>query len=103
MMQKENQVLRACLDYLTMRGIECWRNNTGAMTIPGTKRFVRFGKPGVPDILGYLDDGRFLAVECKSAIGRLSPAQVAFLERAERCGCKVVVARSIDDLQKAGL
>jgi len=73
------------------------------MMIPGTKRFVRFGKKGMPDIHGYLNDGRALYVECKSATGRLRPEQVAFLERAERCGCVVVVARSVDDLQKAGL
>jgi hypothetical protein len=73
------------------------------MMIPGTKRFVRFGKPGVPDIIGYMDDGRALFVECKSATGRLSKEQDVFLQRAARCGCKVVVARSVDDLIGVGL
>ncbi len=99
----ESAILKVCLAYLHVRGIECWRANVGSMTIPGTTRFVRFGKKGMPDIQGYMDDGRALFVEVKSATGRLRPEQVAFLERAERCGCVVVVARSVDDLQKAGL
>ena len=99
----ESQVLKSCLHYLQVRGIECWRANVGSMTIPGTTRFVRFGKKGMPDIQGYMNDGRALFVECKSATGRLRPEQVAFLERAERAGCVVVVARSIDDLKAKGL
>jgi hypothetical protein len=99
----ESATLKACLHYLQMRGIECWRANVGAVKIPGSERYVRFGKKGMSDIQGYLDDGRALYVECKSATGKLRPEQVVFLERAERCGCKVVVARSVDDLIAAGL
>ena len=99
----ESAILKACLHYLQIRGIECWRANVGAVKIPGSERYVRFGKKGMSDIQGYLDDGRALYVECKSATGKLRPEQVAFLERAERCGCKCVVARSVDDLIKAGL
>jgi hypothetical protein len=71
--------------------------------LPGTTRFVRFGKKGMADIQGYTNEGVALFVECKSATGKLRPEQKEFLDRAARCGCKVVVARSIDDLQKAGL
>lgn len=99
----ESATLKSCLHYLQMRGIECWRANVGAVKIPGSERYVRFGKKGMSDIQGYLDDGRALYVECKSATGKLLPEQVVFLERAERCGCKVVVARSVDDLIAAGL
>ncbi len=99
----ESMILKACLHYLTIRGVECWRANTGAMKIPGSDRFVRFGKKGMPDIQGYMPDGRAFFCECKSATGKLRPEQVVFLERAERCGCKCVVARSVDDLIKAGL
>ncbi len=77
--------------------------NVSGGKIPGSERYVRFGKKGMSDIQGYLDDGRALYVECKSATGKLRPEQVAFLERAERCGCKVVLARSVDDLIAAGL
>lgn len=99
----EAAVLKACLHYLKIRGVECWRANVGSMTIPGTSRFVRFGKKGMPDIQGYLSDGRALFCECKSATGALRPEQKEFLRRAALAGCKVVVARSVDDLIRAGL
>ena len=102
----ESAILKSCLHYLNLRGIEAFRMNTGMAMLPGRGgklQPVRFGKKGLPDICGYLDGGRALFVEVKSATGKLRPEQVVFLERAERCGCKVVVARSVDDLIAAGL
>jgi len=102
----ESAILKSCLHYLNLRGIEAFRMNTGMAMLPGRGgklQPVRFGKKGLPDICGYLDGGRALFVEVKSATGKLRPEQRAFLERAERCGCKVVVARSVDDLIAAGL
>ena len=39
----------------------CERMNSGAAKVGG--RFIRFGWPGCPDVLGQLKDGRLLAVE----------------------------------------
>jgi hypothetical protein len=58
---------------------------------------------GVADIVGVLPGGRFLAVECKVARGRLSPAQREFQAAVERMGGLYVTARSIDDLRREGL
>ena len=60
------------------------RQNSGAARIGS--RFVRFGWPGCPDVLGQLRDGRFLGVEVKAAKGRASPEQTLFLERINRAG-----------------
>ena len=43
------------------------RMNSGAAKV-GT-RFVRFGWPGCPDVLGQLKDGRLLGVEVKAKAG----------------------------------
>ena len=59
----ESDVLRGCLDYLKMKNIFCYRNNSGATKVGS--RFIRFGYKGSSDIIGILPDGRFLAVECK--------------------------------------
>lgn len=48
----------------------CERQNTGAAKVGN--RFIRFGWPGCPDVLGQLKDGRLLGVEVKSASGRAS-------------------------------
>lgn len=42
------------------------RMNSGAVRVGG--RFIRFGWPGCPDLLGQLKDGRLLGVEVKVAV-----------------------------------
>ncbi len=54
----------------------CERMRSGAARIGA--RFVRFGWPGCPDVLGQLKDGRLLGVEVKGPTGRLRPEQSVF-------------------------
>ena len=97
--QKENVVLSQCLDYLQIRGIMAWRNNTGALKVG--RRFVRFGFPGSSDILGILPNGQFLAVECKREKGgKLSDKQVEFLSRIKENGGVAVCVNSVNELEK---
>lgn len=97
--QSESVVLKQCLEYLQLRGIFCWRNNSGAVKMG--KSFVRFGMPGSSDILGILPNGQFLAVECKREKGGiLSDKQVEFLNRIKENGGVAVVVHSVNDLEK---
>ena len=82
------------------RGFFAWNNPTGTVRI-APDRWVHFGKKGSADILGVLPDGRFLAVECKSPTGRLTPEQSAFLERIRGLGGVAIVARSGRELDAA--
>ena len=75
------------------------RQNSGAARIGS--RFVRFGWPGCPDVLGQLKDGRFLGVEVKAAKGRASPEQTLFLERIRGAGGVAFVARDCRDVIQA--
>jgi hypothetical protein len=52
----EAELLAATLDYLKLKGVYCWRQNTGAVkaTYGGRSRFIRFGIPGQCDITGIL-------------------------------------------------
>ena len=72
------------------------RQNSGAAKVGG--RFIRFGWPGCPDVLGQLKDGRLLGVEVKAAKGRASPEQVAFLERIRGAGGVAFIAHSLRDV-----
>ncbi|MDP2761270.1 MAG: hypothetical protein Q8O64_12890 [Sideroxyarcus sp.] len=82
----------------------CERMNSGAARIGN--RFVRFGWPGCPDVLGQLRDGRLLGVEVKAAKGKLRPEQAIFLERIRCAGGVSFVARDcldvMQELDKAG-
>ena len=82
----------------------CERMNSGAAKIGN--RFVRFGWPGCPDVLGQLKDGRLIGVEVKSKTGKLRPEQSFFLERIRLAGGVAFMARNcldvIYELDKAG-
>ena len=72
------------------------RQNSGAAKVGG--RFIRFGWPGCPDVLGQMKDGRLLGVEVKSRTGCLRPEQAVFLERIRGAGGVAFVARDCRDV-----
>lgn len=77
----------------------CHRVNTGAAKVGN--RFIRFGWPGCPDVLGQLKDGRLLGVEVKAPRGRLRPEQALFLARIRSAGGVAFVARDLRDVLRA--
>ena len=99
----EHQVQTACLQYLAVCPQVAWaeRMNSGAVKIPvpgGKDRFIRYGFPGCADIIGQLKDGRFLAIEVKSPIGRVTDQQQKFLNRVADNKGVSLIARSVDDV-----
>jgi len=77
----------------------CERMNSGVARIGG--RFVRFGWPGCPDVLGQLRDGRLMGCEVKGPAGKLRPEQALFLERIRAAGGVAFMARDcLDVLQE---
>lgn len=59
-------------------------------------QLVRRIAPGWPDITGCARGGIMLAIECKSAKGRLRPEQARTLHALYQAGALVVIARSVD-------
>lgn len=95
----EAYVVRKCLQYLIIRGIFAWRQNTGAAKIGG--RYVRFGIKGQPDILGIMPDGRFLGIECKRPSGgKQSESQKWFQSQILANNGVYLLVRSVAGLQK---
>ena len=94
----EKALRDAILQYLNFKGVYAWKQNTGAMYLEG--RFIRFAAPGMPDIIGIMPDGRFLAVETK-ATGRVTAHQKAFLDNVRQRGGIAILAYSVDDVARA--
>lgn len=95
---KESAVLAQCLQYLRLRGIFCWRQNTGAFKTENGG-FFRSSMPGIPDIIGILPDGRFLGVECKRQYGgKLSEAQKIFCKHITDNNGVYIIATSYQDI-----
>lgn len=101
---KEAQILSSILQALNFYPNVVWhaRLNSGAYAVGEGKarRFIRFGFPGCPDILGMLRGGRMLCIEVKSPTGKLSDHQAQFLDMVAKNGGCAFVARSIDDLKQ---
>jgi RecB family endonuclease NucS len=90
----EGQILYDILEYLELRRVYAWRNQTGR------RGGVRFGKVGSSDILGVLDDGRALAIEVKSEKGKATQEQLIFLAEVAKRGGVAFIARSIEDVDR---
>ena len=58
---------------------------------------IRLAAPGVSDIIGWTEGGRFVAIEVKAPRGRVTDEQKAFLDLVRRSGGLAGVARSLDD------
>lgn len=109
---KEGDTVVAILQFLHAHRIPAWRINSGATKIGG--RFIRFGAVGMSDIFAILteDDrivmgdpagsggGQACFIEVKSATGRVSPAQQAFLDTVTAAGGRAFIARSVADVAK---
>ena len=96
----EAGIQKAILAYLGAVGIIASRSNTGAVAAEykGKRRYIRFGERGMPDIHGVLPGGRAIYIEVKGAKGRLSPWQVAQIDRLRRQGALAFVARNVPDV-----
>ena len=110
---REKDVLSACLQWLRMKGVWCWRQNQGAIPLEGGgyRRFV--GLKGVADILGILpqtvrvvgDDapvtfGNLLAVETKRLGEHPRPEQADFLRQVNERGGVGVCVHSVGELEE---
>lgn len=94
---READLVRCCLDYLRIAGVFAFRVNGCGFKIGS--RFIRACSiNGVSDILGLLPDGRFLAIECKQATGRVGPDQWVFLGNVQESKGVGLVVRSLDEL-----
>ncbi len=106
---KENAVVKACAEVLSIARIPHFRNNTGAMkgTHKGKGWFVRFGTAGWPDLVGILPGGRFIGIECKSDTGRQTPEQASVAQSIADSGGLYVLCRDtttlIENLKAEGV
>jgi len=107
-MKLEQQIQKSILEYLAVKRIWCRRMNTGAVlaTHNGKSRMVRYGSPGMADILcsvhpEYTGYPTFLWLEIKAPNGRQSEAQHEFEDEVLAEGHKYFIVYSIEDVEKA--
>jgi hypothetical protein len=102
----EAQILRAIMALLRHhpKVASYWRQNSGTFAErnrDGSTRYIRANTAkGMSDIMGVLKDGRTLAIEVKSRVGRMRPGQEEFLQTIRQAGGVAGVCRSVEDAQR---
>ncbi len=96
----EADIQHLIIAWLQTKRFFVWRQNTVGVYDAAKGRYrASNSKKGVCDILGVLPDGRFLAIEVKSAKGKTSQDQDAFIAQVNKSGGLAFVARSLDDVK----
>lgn len=93
---RELDVQRQILDYLKLRRVFHYRNNSGAF-MDSQKHFYRFGAQGSPDIICVIN-GQYVGIEVKAPKGKQSDHQKEFQKHLEASGGKYVLAYDLNDV-----
>lgn len=97
----EAEIMREIMLALSADGHVIFRANVGLFyTADG--RAIRTGLPfGFTDLFGYRwRDQKAIFIEVKTATGRVSKEQAAFLKAMRKRGALAGVARSVEDAKK---
>jgi hypothetical protein len=96
---KEADVLNAVLQYLSIKKIPAWRQNSGALK-NAHGQLVRFGKKDSADITGIdPKTGHRIAIECKAPGKSLREGQRQFLDMINRCMGIGICVHSVEELE----
>jgi len=106
----ETQIQRRIMLSLSEAGCTVWRNETSGawlgkiihkagnqVTIANAHMMVFGLAVGGSDIVGISPNGKFLAVEVKTATGRATKEQLAFIEAVRAAGGIAGIARNEQD------
>jgi hypothetical protein len=93
---KESDVQLAILQYLTLKRIFHYRNNSGAFK-RDDGHFYRFGALGSPDIVCVVN-GQYVGVEVKAPGGKQSDHRKEFQGQLEAAGGRYILAHSLDQV-----
>lgn len=100
-MSESDLVASILLTFGARPNLRIWRANV-LVAKDQSGRLVRAGIKGQADISGILAPaGRRVEIECKSATGRQSPEQKRWQAMIESLGGIYVLARSVEDVERA--
>lgn len=98
----EHDIQNSILEYLTLRGHLCWRNNSGK--VKTANRYIQLAPKGSPDIIGiHKDTGAFIGLEVKKPGKKPTEEQMRFREEIAGRGGIAGVVCSLEDVVGIGL
>lgn len=91
----EAEIQKSIIDYAKTIGCIVIRMNSGS----SGRSNIKLCPPGTPDLLLIHYSGA-LWVEVKNAKGKLRDTQVDMINRLEKLGQRVIVARTLSDVER---
>lgn len=97
----EHQIQSQILDWLKVKRYFHWRNNSGGFggQHNGKRWFVKFGKPGSPDIF-VIRGGKIIGIEVKANSNYQSQSQYEFETEFKAAGGVYLLAYSLQDVTR---
>jgi len=102
--ESERNILYGIKQYLQLienSGKLIWiRNNTGAISVgnEGSKRFIRFGRQGSPDLIVFLQGGKTIFLEVKRKGACQTKEQREFEQKVRELGYDYFVVSSVEEV-----
>lgn len=87
------EIMKAATPYARL-----FRNNTGRLPL-GDGKWLNYGLcVGSSDLIGWSENGHFVAVEVKGPKGKLTKEQSNFIDEVNKAGGIGIVAYSVEDV-----
>lgn len=101
MIETEQQIQKAIIDYLRLKKYVVFKHHSTGSTVRKNKAvFFKHGDRGVADIIACSPTGQFVAIEVKKKKGVVSDDQFAFLKAVILNKGIAFIAHSIDEVVK---
>ena len=91
----ESEIQKEIIAYLKVQGFLVLRTNAGSV-----RHNVKMAPSGFPDLMVIMGHGKVLFIEVKTPTGKVSDIQLNMHDRLIVSGHDVMVARSVEDVQK---
>jgi hypothetical protein len=95
---KESELLSFAITCLKQSGLVWWRVANGPVKHGGVLK--KSPIKGFPDLAGVMPNGRFFAIELKSADGKLSSEQIEWITKLNHTGGMAVILRTKDEVRE---
>ena len=93
----EKELLASCIQYLKLKRIFHYRQNTGALVDKERGKFLRYGVVGGTDIVAVIK-GKYIGIECKVGKNKQSPGQIEFEKNLVEAGGIYLIIRDVQTL-----
>lgn len=95
-MNPESKLMHRIAAALSEHGCFVLRTNSGVYYDSQGNR-ITIGFKGLSDLVGFRPDGKFFALEIKTATGRPSPEQIKFIDFCHSKNIPAGIARSVEE------